>query len=278
MPEHTSFFSYLIAMFPALGENMHNFGTTFIGHRPVDAHGAEPLVASVFVALLIILLAWRAKAAVSNYEESVIPDEKLSLRTFFEIFIGYFYNMMKDMMGPTRAKRYFPVVGTAACFVFFSNTLGMIPGFMPPTANWNITAGCAAVVLVAFIYYGIQAQGFGFFTHLAGPWMGWVLLPFNILIFTIEFISTFIIRPITLSIRLMLNMAVDHLLLSIFLAFFTLFVPLPIMMLGTLVVVVQVLVFCLLASIYIALATETHGDEHGGHGHGKHDHEHGAHA
>ena len=32
--------------------------------------------------------------------------------------------MMKDMMGPTRAKKYFPVVGTAACFVFFANFLG----------------------------------------------------------------------------------------------------------------------------------------------------------
>jgi F-type H+-transporting ATPase subunit a len=274
MPEHTSFLSYLIAMFPALGENMHNFGETFIGHKRVDAHGAEPIAASILVMLIIIVLALRAKASVTDYEKSVIPDEKLSLRTFFEIFIGYFYGMMKDMMGPTRAKKYFPVVGTAACFIFFSNFLGMIPGFLPPTASWNITAGCGLIVLVAFTYYGFQAQGMGFLTHLAGPWMGFAMLPINILIFVIELISTFIIRPVTISIRLMLNIAVDHLLLSVFLGFFTLFLPLPIMLLGTLVAVVQVLVFCLLTSIYITLATETHGDHdhgHGDHGHG-HDH------
>ncbi|MBX3260460.1 MAG: F0F1 ATP synthase subunit A [Labilithrix sp.] len=273
MPEHTSFLSYLIAMFPALGENMHNFGATFLGKKPVDAHGAEPIAASLLVVLIILFLAWRAKAAVTDYEKSVIPDEKLSLRTFFEIFIGYFYNMMKDMMGPKRAKRYFPVVGTAACFVFFSNVLGMIPGFLPPTATWNITAGCALVVLVAFTFYGLKAQGTGFITHLAGPWMGPAFLPINILIFAIEFISTFVIRPVTLSIRLMLNIAVDHLLLSILLGIFTLFLPLPIMILGTLVAVVQVLVFCLLTSIYISLATEVHhGDDHGHddeHGHGE---------
>ncbi|MBX3218177.1 MAG: F0F1 ATP synthase subunit A [Labilithrix sp.] len=273
MPEHTSFLSYLIAMFPALGENMHNFGATFLGKKPVDAHGAEPIAASLLVVLVILFLAWRAKAAVTDYEKSVIPDEKLSLRTFFEIFIGYFYNMMKDMMGPKRAKRYFPVVGTAACFVFFSNVLGMIPGFLPPTATWNITAGCALVVLVAFTFYGLKAQGMGFITHLAGPWMGPAFLPINILIFAIEFISTFVIRPVTLSIRLMLNIAVDHLLLSILLGIFTLFLPLPIMILGTLVAVVQVLVFCLLTSIYISLATEVHhGDDHGHddeHGHGE---------
>ncbi|MBN9161335.1 MAG: F0F1 ATP synthase subunit A [Myxococcales bacterium] len=276
MPEHTSFFSYLIALFPALGENMHNFGETFVGHKKVDAHGAEPLVASLFVVLLISFLAWRAKAQVSDYEKSVLPDEKLSLRTFFEIFVGYFYNMMKEMMGPTRAKKYFPVVGTAACFVFFSNVLGLIPGFLPPTATWSITVGCSLVVLGAFTYYGLQAQGIGFITHLAGPWMGPVFLPINILIFAIEFISTFIIRPITLSVRLMLNMAVDHLLLSILLGIFALFLPIPIMILGTLVSVVQVLVFCLLTSIYISLATEGH-EEHGpgpGHG-GEHEHGHG---
>lgn len=270
MPDHTSFFSYLIAMFPALGENMHNFGKTFIGQKPVDAHGAEPLVASAFIVLVLALLAVRAKAQVADYSKSVIPDEKLSLRTFFEIVIGYFYNMMKDMMGPTRAKRFFPVVGTSACFILFSNFLGMIPGFLPPTSSWNVTAGCAVVVLVAFTYYGLKEQGMGFITHLAGPWMGWAMLPINVLIFAIEFLSTFVIRPITLSIRLMLNIAVDHLLLSILLGIFTLFLPIPIMILGTLVAIVQVLVFCLLASIYIALATE-HGDDHGhGHGHGEH--------
>src|SRR5687767_7829304 len=185
MPEHTSFLSYLLAMFPALEQNMSNFGETFIGHKKVDAHGAEPIAASILVILLIIFLAWRAKAQVADYEKSVIPDEKLSLRTFFEIFIGYFYNMMKDMMGPTRAKKYFPVVGTAACFILFSNFLGMIPGFLPPTSSWNITVGCSIVAIGAFIYYGFRASGFGLITHLAGPWMGWAMVPINILIFAI---------------------------------------------------------------------------------------------
>jgi F-type H+-transporting ATPase subunit a len=274
MPEHTTFFSYLIAMFPALGENMHNFGTTVLGHHVVSEHGAEPLVAAVFVAILLVLLAARAKAQVADYEKSVIPDDKLTLRTFFELVIGYFYNMMKDMMGPTRAKKFFPVVGTGACFILFSNFWGMVPGFAPPTSSWNITFGCALVVLLAFTYYGLKEAGFSFISHLAGPWMGWGMLPINILIFAIEFVSTFVIRPITLSIRLMLNMAVDHLLLSLALGAFSLFVPIPVLILSTLVCIVQVLVFCLLTSIYISLATEVHGDDHA-HGADGHGHEHG---
>jgi F-type H+-transporting ATPase subunit a len=272
MPEHTSFLSYLIAMFPALGENMRNFGHSFLGHKPVDSHGAEPVAATLLVVLILIALALKVKKDIGDFQQSVIPDDKLTVRTFFEIFIGYFYGMMKDMMGPTRAKRFFPVVGTAACFILFSNVLGMIPGFLPPTSSWNVTAGCAVVVLGTFSYYGLKEQGFGFISHLAGPWMGWAMLPINILIFAIEFLSTFIIRPITLSIRLMLNIAVDHLLLSILLGIFTLFLPIPIMILGTLVAVVQVLVFCLLTSIYIALATEGHDDHSGSGGHGHDDH------
>jgi F-type H+-transporting ATPase subunit a len=111
-------------------------------------------------------------------------------------------------------------------------------------------------VFFAFNYYGIKENGLGYFKHLAGP--VWWLAP---LIFFIEVLSL-CIRPVTLSIRLMLNMAVDHLLVSIVTGMVMLFVPIPILMLGTLVCVVQVVVFCLLSSIYITLATEheDHGD------------------
>lgn len=268
MPEHTSFFSYFVAMFPALGENMQNLGHTLAG-KPVTAHSAEPLVASAFVVLVVILLALAARGRITDYDKSVIPDEKLSLRTFFEIFVGTFYDMMKDMMGPVRAKRYFPLIGTAACFIFFSNFLGLIPGFNPPTSSWNVTAACALIVFLAFNYYGLKENGFGYVKHLAGP--VWWLAP---LMFPIELLSL-CLRPITLSVRLMLNMAVDHLLLSIILGMVALFVPIPIMMLGTLVAIVQVVVFCLLSSIYISLATE-HEDHGGGHDHGAHGHGDGA--
>ena len=258
MPEHTSFFSYLIAMFPALGQNMHALGHTVFG-KPVDAHKVEPLVASAFVVLLVILLASMTRKEIENHDKAVVPDDKLSLRTFMEVFIGAFYNTVKDVMGAKKAKRYFPLIGTLALFIFFSNVLGMIPGFNPPTSSWSITAGCAVVVFFAFNYYGLKENGFGYVKHLAGP--VWWLAP---LIFPLEVFSL-CLRPVTLSIRLMVNMAVDHLLLSVITGIVMLVVPLPIMLLGTIVALVQVLVFCLLSSIYITLATE-HEDHGAGHG------------
>src|SRR6185312_12587428 len=240
MPEHTSWFSYLIAMFPALGENMKGFGESFLGGHPVDVHGVEPLVASIFVTLLILLLAVIVRPALANHETAVIPETKLTLRTFFEVWIGYWYGLMKDMMGPKRAKRYFPLIGALSVFILFSNFFGLLPGFTPPTSNWNITLGCAAVVFVMFNYYGLKEGGLGYVKHLFGPWLGWPLVPVNLLLFVVETFSLFI-RPLTLSIRLMLNMAVDHLLVTIALGMIALFVPVPVMVLSTLVCIVQVL-------------------------------------
>src|SRR5580693_601406 len=269
MPEHTSFFSYLVAMFPALRENLSVFGKSFLGHQPVGAHGIEPLAASLAVMLLIVALTLSVRPVLVGRDKAVLPEAKLTLRTFLEVWVGYWYGLMKDMMGPKRAKRYFPLVGSLSLFILFSNFLGIIPGFTPPTSNWNVTLGCAAIVFTMFNYYGIKENGLGYVKHLFGPWMGWPLVPINLLLFVVETFSL-LIRPLTLSIRLMLNMAVDHLLVTIALGMITLFLPVPVLVLSTLVCIVQVLVFCILTSIYITLATE-HGDHEAdekGHGEG----------
>jgi F-type H+-transporting ATPase subunit a len=267
MPEHTSFFSYLIAMFPALGRNMSLFGESFLGHQPVDAHSAEPLAASIAVMLLILLLAVLVQPSLTNYDSAVVPETRLTLRTSFEVWIGYWYGLMKDMMGPKRAKRYFPLIGSLSIFIVLSNALGLIPGFTPPTSNWNITLGCAVLVFIMFNYYGFKEGGLGYVKHLFGPWLGWPYVPVNLLLFVVETFSLFI-RPLTLSIRLMLNMAVDHLLVTIMLGMVALLLPIPVLILSTLIVIVQVLVFCLLTSIYITLATEHDENEADAKSHG----------
>ena len=86
-----------------------------------------------------------------------------------------------------------------------------------------------------------------------------------ILMFLIEIVSH-LARPASLAIRLMGNMFGDHQVLGVFLGFGIILIPLPIMVLGTLVCVVQTLVFCLLSIVYIALAVEnTHDDHHESH-------------
>ena len=102
---------------------------------------------------------------------------------------------------------------------------------------------------------GLMANGLGYLKHLCGP--NWLLAP---VIFTIEVISL-CVRPVTLSVRLMLNMSVDHLILGIMMGLVAIFIPIPVQFLGIIIIVVQTLVFALLTTIYIGLAT-AHEDEH----------------
>jgi F-type H+-transporting ATPase subunit a len=88
-----------------------------------------------------------------------------------------------------------------------------------------------------------------------GPMIGIAWLPLMLLMFVIEMISH-IARPLSLGIRLMANMTADHLVLTIFLGLVPFLVPLPMYVLGAVVVVVQALVFSLLSTVYIGMAIE----------------------
>jgi F-type H+-transporting ATPase subunit a len=249
-----------------LAHNAFYVGETVVGKKPPGWQSFEPIGVSLIVAAFLILAGLIVRARLSKVEEAVVPDDRLTLRTFMEIFLGYFYELAKGMMGPERAKKYFPVIGTSALFVFTCNVMALLPGFPVATTSLNITLGSALVVFILFNWYGLATNGFAYIKHLAGPawYMAWLIFP-------IELISL-CVRPMTLAVRLMLNMAVDHLLLTIFLGLFAVLVPLPVMVIGVLVVLIQTLVFTMLTSIYIALATEPHehGHEHAAeraHGH-----------
>ena len=163
-------------------------------------------------------------------------------------------------MGEAAAKRYFPLIGALAVFIFFSNVLGMIPGFLPPTDVLDTTLALGLVVFVSTHYLGVKEHGLSYFKHFLGPIVAWYALPLMILMLLIETISH-MVRPLSLGIRLMGNIMGDHKVLGIFLGFGVLFLPLPIMVLGSIVAVVQTMVFCLLSMVYIALAIE-HAEEH----------------
>lgn len=250
MPEHSSFITLLLTHIKStLDHNAHLLGKSVVGGVEPSWQSFEPLAASLFVVLLVLAFALSVRGRVAH-DSAVLPEERLTLRTFAEVFIEYFYDLAKNVMDADRAKKYFPIIGGSALFVFFANVLALIPGMPVATSHLGITLGSALVVFVAFNVYGIKEQGFGYIKHLMGPawYLAWLIFP-------VELISL-CVRPVTLAVRLMLNMAVDHLILGIFLGFFALVVPLPVMLLGVIVVLVQTLVFTLLTCIYIGLATE----------------------
>ncbi|MES1174503.1 MAG: F0F1 ATP synthase subunit A [Myxococcales bacterium] len=251
MPEHTSWLTLLLGyMHETLEANAHAFGETVLKHEAPSWRSFEPIVTSLLITLLVLFVGASVSSKLKNTDEAVIPEDKLTLRTFMEAFLSYFYDLAKSVMDAHRAKKYFPLIATAAMFVFFSNVMALIPGFPVATSSLNITLGCALVVFVCFNAYGLATNGFGYVKHLAGP--AWYLAP---LVFPIEVIGM-CARPLTLAVRLFLNMAVDHLILGIFLGLIAVLIPIPLMILGVLIVLIQTLVFTLLTCIYIGLATE----------------------
>ena len=111
--------------------------------------------------------------------------------------------------------RFLPYLTTLFVFVFFGNLGGVIPPiFFPLNGRMALPAIMAICSLLVFISVGISSQGLAYFKNaLFPPGIPW---PVYILLTPIEFVSTFIVRPVTLAIRLLANMIAGHLILSVF--------------------------------------------------------------
>ncbi|MEK6607730.1 MAG: F0F1 ATP synthase subunit A [Myxococcota bacterium] len=217
----------------------------------------------VFVFLVGGAIWYRASVAGAG-EAGLVPPPHFGMRALLEMLLDAVLGMMEGVMGREQARRYLPLIGTLAFLIFFSNLLGLIPGFLPPTDTLKTNLALSLSVFVMTHVYGIQAQGLAYFKHFFGPILKWYALPLMLLMFVIEIISH-LARPVSLALRLMGNIAADHKVVAAFFALVPLLIPLPFMLLGVLVAIVQTLVFSLLTTVYIGMAV-AHGD-HEEHGH-----------
>ena len=104
--------------------------------------------------------------------------------------------------------------------------LGMVPGFLPPTGNLNTTVACSLLIFVMYNYYGIREHGFGYIKHFLGPVI--FLAP---LMLIIEIISH-LVRPLSLSLRLFMNITGDHMVLGVFTNLTHILIPMAFVGLG----------------------------------------------
>jgi F-type H+-transporting ATPase subunit a len=208
------------------------------------------ILGSILVLILLALAGFSIKKALSK-EDSVLPDEKFSIRTIFEILtIDFLFDLFTNMLGSKEnAKKYFPLLGASFFFILFANFLGIIPGFLPPTGNFNVPVACALVIFVMYNFYGFKENGLAYLKHFAGPVI--FLAP---LMFIIEVISHFV-RPVSLSLRLFMNITGDHLILGVFTNLVHYIIPAIFIGLGIFVSFLQAFIFTVLSAIYISLAT-----------------------
>ena len=196
--------------------------------------------------LVMAFLFFVAKLTLSDLE--MVPGKG---QNFWEIVVGGLDNFFAENMGRKLTDQFFPMLTTFGLYIAVANLTGLIPGFMSPTSSLNTTLALTLIVWFSHHFIGIREHGLSYIKHFMGPM--WWLVP---LMLPIEIIST-LARLISLSVRLFGNiMAKEALLGILFMLAGAFFAPLPIMMLGVLVSLVQAMVFVLLAVVYFGQAQE----------------------
>ena len=222
-----------------------------------------------FIAVLaIVLIFW-----LGTRRMSLVPGRFQSLVEMGLDLVRV--NIAEDLLGKKDGKRFLPLLTTIFFMVLFMNLTGIIPGLnIAGTSVIGVPLVLALAAYVAFIYAGIKKHPGAFFKNaLFPPGVPWFLY---IIVTPIEFVSTFVLRPVTLTLRLLMNMVVGHLLLVLFFAathffffsaggWYTLFgvgtlaFGIVFTFFEILVAVLQAYVFALLTAVYLQLAL---ADEH----------------
>jgi F-type H+-transporting ATPase subunit a len=120
-----------------------------------------------------------------------------------------------DTIGLRDGMKFVPYLTTVFAFLVVLNIAGIIPFLqVPATSKISFPLFLALISWATFNIVGIRRHGFfGYFKQMCFP--PGVPPPVYILLAPIEFLSTFIIRPITLTLRLTLNMFAGHLVLLV---------------------------------------------------------------
>ena len=162
-------------------------------------------VLAAVIASVIFLIA-------GNADGSKTPK---GVRNLAEAIVDFIENqivmptMGRDGLGWT------PFLLSLFSFIYLCNVPGIIPVIqMPATARMALPLFLSLLVWVVFIGVGFKHQGLGYLKNSLFP--PGVPGPLYILVTPIEFISTFLVRPFSLTVRLFANMLAGHILLVTF--------------------------------------------------------------
>lgn len=223
------------------------------------------LVVSALVAVFFALAMRGAKlvpTGVQNVAESMLDFVRV--------------NISEEILGKENGRKFFTIIASIFFATIFLNLTSVIP-FLNISSNARIGMPLvmAAVAYITYLWVGIAKYGFFGFIKSSIVLPG-VPLAIQPLLIPIEFISTFVLRPFTLTIRLMANMLAGHIMLVLFFAatqYFvlsgtwqTVFAPFALIagigftFFELLVIGLQAYIFALLTAVYIDLSL--HADQH----------------
>ncbi len=138
-----------------------------------------------------------------------------------------------------------PLLGTLFLFIVCANLTAILPGVSPPTAHIETPAALALIVFFSVHFLGIRARGLiRYLKRYISP--SPIMLPLNIL--------SELTRTFSLMVRLFGNIMSHEFVIAIVLFLAGLFLPLPFMVLGMLIGIIQAYIFTVLAAVFVGAA------------------------
>jgi F-type H+-transporting ATPase subunit a len=162
---------------------------------------------------------WMAIAVVASYSLVMLGTRHADLipgrlQSIVELAYEFVASMIRENAGKEGMK-YFPAIFTLFMFVLFGNLLGMIPGSFTYTSHIIVTFAMAATVFIGVTAIGFARHGAHYLSLFVPAGAPKAILP---LLVPIEIIS-YCVRPISLSVRLFVNMVAGHTMLKVFAGF-----------------------------------------------------------
>ncbi len=182
-------------------------------YLPAIVSGAYPWLTK------FTLMVWFAVALIIVFFLTAYRNPKLvptRMQWLAESIYGFGRETVaKEVIGG-EGLRFAPYLTTLFVFILVTNFFGVLPFLqISPNSHIAIPAALALISWILFIYLGVRKHGFaGYVKHsLIIPGVPFVM---HFLLVPIEFVSTFILRPFTLALRLFANMFAGHVILLVF--------------------------------------------------------------
>ena len=142
---------------------------------------------------------------------SVVPGR---LQSMAELSYEFIATTIRSTAG-TEGMKFFPLVFSLFMFVLVANIIGLIPYAFTVTSHIIITVSLALLVFLTVLVYGFAKNGLHFFKLFVPSGIPIYILP---LVVFIEVFS-FLLRPVSHSVRLFANMLAGHIALKVFASF-----------------------------------------------------------
>lgn len=224
-----------------------------IGSVDVSYTNSALLMTIAVVLIGLLLIAGTRRGA-------LVPGR---IQSMAEMAYEFVAGMVDENIGHHGGREFFPLVFSIFMFVFFGNTLGLIPYSFTFTSHIIVTFALALFVFLLVTLVALFKHGIKFFTMFfpsgAPIFMAPILIP-------IEIVS-YLSRPVSLSIRLFANMMAGHTMMAVFagftitlglFGFFPIAINVALFALEVIVTALQAYVFTILTCLYLRDAVHLH--------------------